>query len=108
MGSSENSVKNPLSKTRRIYGWPVRAVLIRVAKIPESRNLHRKTNITWHQTIFEIGPNEPKLIYGIQNGIFLGIAGSYLESYRSSGPKVFCKKGVLRDFAKFTGKHLLL
>ena len=26
--------------------------------------------------------------------------------YRSSHPEVFCKKGVLRNFAKFTGKHL--
>ena len=25
---------------------------------------------------------------------------------RSSRPKVLCKKGVLRNFAKFTGKHL--
>ena len=25
---------------------------------------------------------------------------------RSSRPKVFCKKGILRNFAKFTGKHL--
>ena len=25
---------------------------------------------------------------------------------RSSRPEVFCKKGVLRSFAKFTGKHL--
>ena len=25
---------------------------------------------------------------------------------RSSCPEVFCKKGVLRNFAKFTGKHL--
>ena len=25
---------------------------------------------------------------------------------RSSCPEVFCQKGVLRDFAKFTGKHL--
>ena len=24
---------------------------------------------------------------------------------RSSRPEVFCKKGVLRNFAKFTGKH---
>ena len=24
---------------------------------------------------------------------------------RSSRPEVFCKKGALRDFAKFTGKH---
>ena len=26
--------------------------------------------------------------------------------YRSSRPKVFCKKGVLRNLAKFTGKQL--
>ena len=25
---------------------------------------------------------------------------------QSSHPEVFCKKGVLRNFAKFTGKHL--
>ena len=28
------------------------------------------------------------------------------SSNRSSRPKVFCKKGVLRNFLKFTGKHL--
>ena len=26
--------------------------------------------------------------------------------YRSSCPEVFCKKVVLRNFGKFTGKHL--
>ena len=26
--------------------------------------------------------------------------------FRSSSPDVFCEKGVLRNFAKFTGKHL--
>ena len=25
---------------------------------------------------------------------------------RSSRPEVFCKKGVVRNFAKFTGKHM--
>ena len=25
---------------------------------------------------------------------------------RSSRPEVFCKKGILRNFTKFTGKHL--
>ena len=28
------------------------------------------------------------------------------ENIRSSRPEVFCKKGVLRNFAKFAGKHL--
>ena len=27
-------------------------------------------------------------------------------TFRSSRPEVFCKKGVLRNFAKFIGKHL--
>ena len=29
-----------------------------------------------------------------------------LSFHKRSPPKVFCKKGVLRNFAKFTGKHL--
>ena len=28
------------------------------------------------------------------------------EIFRSSRPEVFCEKDVLRNFAKFTGKHL--
>ena len=31
---------------------------------------------------------------------------SKLEIFRSSRSEVFCKKGVLRNFAKFTGKDL--
>ena len=33
-----------------------------------------------------------------------GAIGGY--SSRSSRPEVFCKKGVLKNFAKFTGKQL--
>ena len=29
-----------------------------------------------------------------------------LNLARSSRPEVFCKKGVLRNFGKFAGKHL--
>ena len=29
-----------------------------------------------------------------------------IRTCRSSRPEVFCKKGVLRNLAKFTGKHL--
>ena len=29
-----------------------------------------------------------------------------VNDYRSSRAEVFCKKGILRNFAKFTGKHL--
>ena len=28
------------------------------------------------------------------------------SDYRNSRPEVFCKKGVLRNFEKLTGKHL--
>lgn len=31
-------------------------------KSPESRNLNNKLNITWHQYIFAVAPNEIKLI----------------------------------------------
>ena len=31
---------------------------------------------------------------------------THSQQYRSSRPEVFCKKGVLKNFAKFTGKHL--
>ena len=34
------------------------------------------------------------------------LASVYLRQCRSSRPEVFCKKGVLRNFVKFTGKHL--
>ena len=29
-----------------------------------------------------------------------------ISKFRSSRPEVLCKKGVLRNFTKFTGKHL--
>ena len=34
------------------------------------------------------------------------IISSIFSSSRSTRPEVFCKKGVLRIFTKFTGKHL--
>ena len=34
------------------------------------------------------------------------IVVKYLNNVRRRIPKVFCKKGVLKNFAKFTGKHL--
>ena len=43
-------------------------------------------------------------ISGIFSKIFLSLLN--LKIRRSSRPEVFCKKAVLRNFAKFTGKHL--
>ena len=36
----------------------------------------------------------------------LKMAIVFYANYRSSRPEVFCKKGVLKNFAKFTEKHL--
>ena len=48
----------------------------------------------------------PLLATNEQGDICSNAAFIYLHSYRSSRPEVFCKKGVLKNFAKFTGKHL--
>ena len=40
-----------------------------------------------------------------QGSLIFLLFGSW-SLVRSSHPEVFCKKGVLRNFAKFTGKHL--
>ena len=49
-------------------------------------------------------------VFGYKKNAFLSFkisdSCSLWVSYRSSYSKVFCKKSVLRIFAKFTGKHL--
>ena len=30
----------------------------------------------------------------------------FKANYKSSSPKLFCKRGFLKNFTKFTGKHL--
>ena len=42
----------------------------------------------------------------IENCLMREYSKRKLDYVRSSHPEVFCKKGVLRNFAKFTGKHL--
>ena len=37
---------------------------------------------------------------------FLKYINYHHQNIRKSRPEVFCEKGVLRNFAKFTGKHL--
>ena len=46
------------------------------------------------------------LISLISKFVFGWKKSKYRETTRSSRPKVFCKKRVLRNFVKFTGKHL--
>ena len=40
------------------------------------------------------------------NGVLLFDFTLIFTISRSSHPELFCKKGVLRHFTKFTGKHL--
>ena len=37
---------------------------------------------------------------------FVSFSRKYQKKHRSSRPEVFCKKYVLRNFTKFTGKYL--
>ena len=45
-------------------------------------------------------------LYSIKDLILQVKCIKYLLIFRGGGPEVFCKKGVLRNFAKFMGKHL--
>ena len=44
--------------------------------------------------------------FGIKNFYASALFNITCTIYRSSGSKVFCKKGVFRKFANFAGKHL--
>ena len=44
--------------------------------------------------------------YGHTTAAYLFQSISTFYEFRNSRPEVFCKKDVLRNFAKFTGKHL--
>ena len=45
--------------------------------------------------------------YPFQSALFLEVEGTnQWKVIRSSRPEVFCKKGALRNIAKFTGKQL--
>ena len=41
-----------------------------------------------------------------KKGDFTLLYTTYFIKAKGSRPKVFCSKGVLRNFTKFTGKHL--
>ena len=41
-----------------------------------------------------------------KNSFVAEVTFKYVRNGRSSHPEVFCKKSVLENFAKFTGKHL--
>ena len=42
----------------------------------------------------------------VGGGLVSEFVWGIVDRFRGSCPEVFCKKGVLKNFAKFTGKHL--
>ena len=64
--------------------------------------LHQKLMLQWKLNVKKPGK-------GLFVNFFIKAAtkkGELFVNIRSSRPEVFCKKGVLRNFTKFTGKHL--
>ena len=62
-----------------------------------------KVNININQTILH--DRRSISLTNKKENVILSLRQSRCLS-RSIRPEVFCKKGVLRDFAKFPGKHL--
>ena len=69
-----------------------------------------QVNISWElkQPLFNLVllSYKSKLIRFYSDKIIYIYLRKVQANFRSSRPEVFCKKGVLRNFAKFTGKHL--
>ena len=42
----------------------------------------------------------------VGGGLVSEFMSGIVDGFRSSRPEVFCKKGVLKNFAKFTGNHV--
>ena len=62
------------------------------------------SDASWKKSLFKHffeSPQQVRRVFVFQNRDNIHTCLS-----RSSRPEVFCKKGVLRNFTKFTGKHL--
>ena len=64
-------------------------------------NMHRAE--TKYLDIYLTTGRAAKYTNSIPEKIYIGLSERYCKC---SPPEVFCKKGVLKNFAKFTGKHL--
>ena len=47
-----------------------------------------------------------ELLMNVFNLRLMSRGKAYITRYRDNCSRVICRKGVLKDFAKFTGKHL--
>ena len=44
--------------------------------------------------------------YASKLKVYLGLCQTFMIGHQRQPPEVFCKKGVLKSYAKFRGKHL--
>ena len=56
--------------------------------------------------VLSILVSESKQISMLQLISYFNEVNFFLIEFRSSRPEMFCRKGVLKNFAKFTGNHL--
>ena len=74
-----------------------------------SFHLWWKKNLGKHQKVLKYYENDCSLnliwsLFLLDQ--FICVLASYLTFFRSSHSRVYCKKDILKNFAKFTGKHL--
>ena len=114
MVNSFSPVLHLILKPVTCFAFLVNATILFILKTRENQNF---TEITLRHKIYPVNMLHLIRTPFLKNkSVRLLLNMCYLVYYhqklpfgvifRSSRPEVFCKKGVLRNFAKFTGKHL--
>ena len=96
-----------LTKIVSLVGWIIIYVLNSISIICRAtsylNHMHQSTiqaSLLALILIFQYIHSIWKMYEWVTNGKLM-----FQKCYRSSRPEVFCKKGVLKNLAKFTGKH---
>ena len=114
MVNSFSPVLHLILKPVTCFAFLVNATILFILKTRENQNF---TEITLRHKIYPVNMLHLIRTPFLKNkSVRLLLNMCYLVYYhqklpfgvifRSSRPEVFCKKGVLRNFSKFTGKHL--
>ena len=96
----------PTSKTKRLLTILTREEMTMAETFLEViESLHNPLLLPWILKLFEL-----LLLHALEIFIyrkdFARSKASLRPTFRSSRPEVFCKEGVVKNFAKFAGKHL--
>ena len=79
---------------------------------PEDANIKAQKNMNWTTEmkikLAKIDEEERNNGCELMKRIEMGLRIPWTSKWWHSCPEVFCKKGVIEHFAKFTGKHLCL